>query len=145
MSTRAAQAPRPAPSSAPVERTCAPVVCALPVPRSGVHATPNITAPVIVTLICPLRWLRGGIGFFRFDDLDAGLPQLLSAAAVDRRGGQDDARRDHAGSLLVQAALAFQPGQNRGPDAGGDLDENVLMIMDQDIETVRRRWRAARR
>ena len=35
-------------------------------------------------------------GFFRLDDLDPVLPQLLSSPAVDRRRGQNDARRAHS-------------------------------------------------
>ena len=75
-------------------------------------------------------------GFFRLDDLDPVLPQLLSSPAVDRRRGQNDARRAHSRGLLVQTTLAFQARLDRGPDAGSDLDKDMLVIMDQDVELL---------
>ena len=78
----------------------------------------------------------GSFGVFRLDDLDPDLLQLLSPAAVDRRGGQNDARRARPRGLLVQTTLALQTRLDGRPDAGGDLDKDMLVIMDQDIELL---------
>ena len=56
----------------------------------------------------------GSFGFFRLDDLDPVLPQLLSSAAVDRRRGQNDARR--------AASSSAARGSSRIPAARSDRD-----------------------
>ena len=78
----------------------------------------------------------GSFGVFWLDDLDPDLLQLLSPVAVDRRGGQNDARRARPRGLLVQTTLALQTRLDGRPDAGGDLDKDMLVIMDQDIELL---------
>ena len=75
-------------------------------------------------------------GRFRLDDLDAGLPQLVSAEAANIGRGQNDARRAHTGGLLVQPELALQAGLNGASDADGDHDEHMLVITDHDIELL---------
>ena len=62
--------------------------------------------------------------------------QLVSAGAVDRGRGQNDAHRAYPGGHFVQPALELETGLNRTSDAGGDLDENVVLIMDHDLELL---------
>ena len=58
----------------------------------------------------------------------------MSPSAVDRRRGQNDARRAHPRGLLVQTTLALQTCLNGASHAGSNLDKNVLATMDQNIE-----------
>ena len=50
----------------------------------------------------------------------------MSPSAVDRRRGQNDARRAHPRGLLVQTTLALQTCLNGASHAGSNLDQNVL-------------------
>ena len=80
--------------------------------------------------------IRRIVGFFRLDHLDSRLPQLMSASAVDPGRGENDARRAYSSGFLVQPALALQTGLDAASDAVGDLDEDVLVIMDDHLELL---------
>jgi len=84
------------------------------------------------------RWLFFQRGFFRFNDLDAHSAEGLGALAMDRGSGENDACRHDTGRFGVQLPLAFQPFLNLGSYAGGNFNQDVLAIEDQDIELFAR-------
>ena len=83
-----------------------------------------------------LSLTRGIVDLFELDDFDAGLPQLVVAAGADRRRGQDDARRADSGGLLVQPGLAFEARPSDRSHPGGDLGEDVMVIVALDVELL---------